>query len=757
MGNRDYGNTHILYPSRVQGHGRLCYTCSAIFAAPQVPLQNGHGADVSYDDWILYTHQHHEDFASFTHAVDSGCYICSEIRSRIEAKSGENCALLLTLPRYHVTPYHEGQHRYDACFWINFSVHTGSNSPYGDSDSIRIVAFHALPQAEASEFSLQTNLAASTGSAQSLRQARAWIKHCNYNHRECRQLSRRPRLPTRLISVDPNRSTHARLCTGVSLPAGTPYLTLSHCWGSTSFLTLTKESVDNWYQQIPVDELSRTFQDAFTALAALGFHYIWIDSLCIIQDDELDWQKQSKSMGDIYKNAACNLAASAFATGGSGLFTQRQLSKVCCPMVKVRWEDEPGSMTWPVKAYNQLYFITSNDPWSALFEARLYTRAWVLQEQLLAPRTVHFGPDQLFWECNNRLASETWPDERAHRRLDYDCRFTEENAQKPEPLFSITAKKRWSREAKFFIAHPSEFSDLEAGDIYGPWTNIVDNYTSRFMSYRSDRLPALAGIASEFAKLLNDEYMYGLWSKDLHHGLLWRHKRDDAPEIHAPPNLSLAPSWSWASLDGPVEWYGDGQPIYRPIDDGELLCKIVSSPGSPQLQITGHLFSLTTLKFRTATSVWAKTKRDFDIYSQAPQSSLYVELAQWYFDLFSNDPGIPEENEQTMSQGMEAEMVFLQRQAALKNAYILPVILAQRDCIPVVCGLVLVLRPEAGDGVHIRAGTFQTTLPDVVDDFDSDFLGTSELLAYLRKEQMNVDERSNRHQDHKGRVSITLV
>jgi hypothetical protein len=130
-----------------------------------------------------------------------------------------------------------------------------------------------------------------------------------------------------------------------------------------------------------VENLSRTFQDALLATISLGFEYIWIDSLCIVQDDKDEWSRESKLMGEVYKNATCNISASGFADGEDGfMLRQRQVDPT--PFI-VNIDPQKMESTWPEICHPGSYWLTHDPPWSDVTEGPLFQRAWVLQEQLL--------------------------------------------------------------------------------------------------------------------------------------------------------------------------------------------------------------------------------------------------------------------------------------------------------------------------------------------------------------------------------------
>jgi len=230
-----------------------------------------------------------------------------------------------------------------------------------------------------------TRLPASMKSSRIFRQARHWIQDCERHHQSCQKYEASAPLPTRLVAVRRTlKGLSARLCNSQSLTSGAKYITLSHCWGTAKFLTLREDNKDAFQKSIPIRNLTRTFQDALYATMKLGFTYIWIDSLCIIQDSPnlVDWKHEAERMCNVYKNAVCNLAALAAPNGESGLFT-RQDREHCFPIgVRVNGSNIPGLASSDVNyAYIQDYAYLQMQA-----SGPLTNRAWVFQEQLLVRR-----------------------------------------------------------------------------------------------------------------------------------------------------------------------------------------------------------------------------------------------------------------------------------------------------------------------------------------------------------------------------------
>lgn len=164
-----------------------------------------------------------------------------------------------------------------------------------------------------------------TGSLETLKLAASWINHCKTTHRECARLQAQGhRFPTRLIDVG---TTDGSVKPHLYIPSPstpfTPYTTLSYRWGPSPAILLTQTSLSPLLEEIPLHLLPKSNQDAIQVTRFLGIRFLWIDALCIIQDLEDDWHKESERMGDIYKGSYVTISASMAETGNMGCFVER--------------------------------------------------------------------------------------------------------------------------------------------------------------------------------------------------------------------------------------------------------------------------------------------------------------------------------------------------------------------------------------------------------------------------------------------------
>lgn len=153
-----------------------------------------------------------------------------------------------------------------------------------------------------------------------LRLAAHWLKTCTESHDQCKELRKNTvPLPSRVIDVGPpDGSQHPRLLE--SRDQIGEYVALSHCWGTAQVLTTTQRSMEKRLARIPLLTMPKTFRDAVRVVRMLEFRYLWIDSLCIIQDSDDDWAAEADQMGTVYQNATLTIAAVGATSASSGCF-----------------------------------------------------------------------------------------------------------------------------------------------------------------------------------------------------------------------------------------------------------------------------------------------------------------------------------------------------------------------------------------------------------------------------------------------------
>lgn len=343
-------------------------------------------------------------------------------------------------------------------------------------------------------------------------QALKWIENCR-SHPLCNPVqtaNTQAKWPARLVAVGSVGDAQVRICETSRLGfVKRSYMTLSHCWGKNGVPTrLMEENYARFLNGIQFGELPKTFRDAIDVTRKLKIPFIWIDSLCIIQNSYDDWIQESAKMQQVYQDSFLKLAAGASANSNGGLFYQRH------PLSVVPWSVRLGANGYLTAGYISEH---CDDRYAKLI---LNTRGWVLQEQLLARRTLVFGQKELHWDCSTCQASETFPDPN-NRPI----------SRWPDPIF----RRDWQ---SLLGGKLVDSKRQEA------WNRLTWTYFERSLTHASDRLVAISGLAEQLSSRWSGiTYLAGLWSYRLISGLLW---------CCEPPcsqrNTEIAPSWSWASL-----------------------------------------------------------------------------------------------------------------------------------------------------------------------------------------------------------------
>ena len=235
----------------------------------------------------------------------------------------------------------------------------------------------------------------STSAEQVMLQAESWLQTCLEQH-DCSKGSQSEGTleqwrPTRLINVGTSGKAVLRLVSTRNVHITGSYMTLSHCWGSRTIFTLQRSNLTRLHSSIPWEELTLSFRNAITVTRRLGIQYLWIDSLCIIQDSSTDWLHEGSLMGKVYKHSYCNIAATCAIDGGHGLFVTRDPNVVKPLQVRFPKEVQEKKTVLPVLnrvqraqlkwTFAEWHDIVDADLWSnAIDKAPLNQRAWVAQE-----------------------------------------------------------------------------------------------------------------------------------------------------------------------------------------------------------------------------------------------------------------------------------------------------------------------------------------------------------------------------------------
>ncbi|KAI8716603.1 HET domain-containing protein [Fusarium sp. LHS14.1] len=291
-------------------------------------------------------------------------------------------------------------------------------------------------------------------SEETFRKSSVLLQECLASHAECSKPSHM-KPPSRLIEVGKDSQTIRLVST--TIIATPTWAALSYCWGGPQKMETTIQNVAARQNGFLISDLPLTIRDAIFVCRKLAISHIWIDSLCIIQDDQNDKVQELAKMPDIYQGALITISASSSSACTEGFLHDRS------PYL-------PG-VAFPLK-YHDDYGMAQVISIDGFKTEPIDTRAWTFQEQVLSER----------------------------------------------------------------------------------WVDQMSQYSSRSLTFQRDKLNAIAGVASRFAQasgLLSTEYIIELWRPVLISGLLWYTARHEAQEEN---DIWVAPSWSWASVQGQVRW-----------------------------------------------------------------------------------------------------------------------------------------------------------------------------------------------------------
>jgi hypothetical protein len=334
-------------------------------------------------------------------------------------------------------------------------------------------------------------------------------------------------VPTRLIDLmDPQ--TPRLVVSAAQSPhndldgRGIKYAALSYCWGSASdtrsMLKTEKSSMKSRTTGIALSEMPKVFQDTIALCKKLSIRYLWIDALCIVQDDRLDWEQEGSQMGKVYENAFVTVVPLAAHTCNEGFLQRSQETVEIQFQSTVRPDIDGKFYLRHVPQFNiedKWHFFglesieLSSSTWSK--------RGWTFQEDTLSTRILYFGQTMMFYEC------EHW------ERLEFDDR-------------------RHFQSRSTFKTESWQHHHLVP---YETWETAVSLFSGRKFTYPEDKFPAISALAEGFAEASKDEYIAGLWRGALLRGLLWHVTPQTEWENFLAdlktPHRYIAPSWSWAS------------------------------------------------------------------------------------------------------------------------------------------------------------------------------------------------------------------
>jgi hypothetical protein len=370
------------------------------------------------------------------------------------------------------------------------------------------------------------------------------------------------------------------------LPELYEYLTLSHMWGNhpENQVRLLESNFDEFAKSLPLDRLSWIYRAALQMTIGLGYRYLWIDSLCIIQDSAMDWTREAIKMASVYNNALCNISA-LFPPESASTPTISRKGKSPCVLrvaenatsgvtirpVTENYRARTDSEGYPLHEAPQGLVMGSRDfdqGWHWLDKSTwpLYSRAWTLQEQILCRRNIMlYGSKHLLWECGEISCDE----------VAGEFRYLQ---------------SAWDRPSKSDFVSSNE--STHGQDTRTLWRRVVRDYSLRSITQEDDMPMALAGVSRVFARMYGLTYVAGLFVEHMPAALMWRVGEDSISPSERVGGHSVAPSWSWLSI---------------PAESREQLFLNLSTPGHEPTASTSFEWDGSSAEFGTDASF-----HDFD-------------------------------------------------------------------------------------------------------------------------------------------------
>lgn len=401
----------------------------------------------------------------------------------------------------------------------------------------------------------------SAGDPQTISAVHRWLSGCRAKHARCSQWSSlspgERQLPTRVLDVSNGR---VRL----HHPSDTvqeDYVSLSYCWGHGNPYTTVEANLAKHMEGIELGMLPPTLQDVVRLTRLLKFKYLWIDALCIVQDDREDWLREASKMRAVYSRAALTISTDML-PDTTVQFLDRERTARHDIRIALPWTREPapiaeqrgilyngsattspnpdeirrlsmGTVKDSTTEPKAIYVVPTFRTFKVEIEnSPIAKRGWTFQERALSPRILHIGMEMCYWECKEACDGED------------------------SALGHVSSSDRFFNLRDMMLttgvdAHGKEMTPIK---LHAKWAWVVEEFSRRALTNQADLFPALEGVAALFAeKKMLGQYCFGIWEDEFLRGLLWVSDRRTAP---VPPLKRLreyrAPSWSWASVCGPV-------------------------------------------------------------------------------------------------------------------------------------------------------------------------------------------------------------
>jgi hypothetical protein len=506
---------------------------------------------------------------------------------------------------------------------------------------------------------------ADVASQSSLGQMSQWLEECHSSHDLCRQ-DWSSFVPQRLLQIELGTEIATVRLVEKSEKLPIKWAALSYVWGGDQKLKTTVGTIADMKAGIEMERLPQTLQDAITVCRALGLEFLWVDALCIVQDDPEDLKRELASMPQIYQRAWVTISASTAARASDGFLLKRCYSHTATPVsLPYLADDDLDTDRVVLVGISSEVCSSQDDP--------INERAWTYQERRLSSRMLDFSSKGVILYCHtNKLCQGDrsligW-------RTDDDDEAEVYNYKSERQILKPVSKYQDSIN----------------------WHDMVDGYVTRKLSFSSDKLTALSALASLYRERTGHTYLAGLWKESLINDLCWG---TDGNKLFPWPKEYRAPSWSWASIDIVAPSSLSGNLVQCNIYFGS-----VGTKAQPQAKVTnvtirqeppnttfGKIYAgLLTLE----APAW-RTKLRHSRQSPYWYNSKYIKLgvSKAFFEADTKDDGQLEENG---TAGLAVLAVLLRR------------LVFNGDTVVSYQGLILV---ETLDGMYRRIGLFRCSDP----------------------------------------------
>ncbi|KAK3323356.1 heterokaryon incompatibility protein-domain-containing protein [Cercophora scortea] len=459
----------------------------------------------------------------------TGCEFCRVLLEAAQAKFSEELKcdpklfLLFHRGRQGRTGTSLALHSYEEDPWVSVDIYLAEDH-IDDASSLPLVQACPPGLGTVKEVPLAVE------SLETWEFIKSQLQHCAQNHTTCHQthpLDPEKSLPARLLRLQKEGDiTTVRLVSTYSLDSNPKYVALSYSWGYTPDrppLTTTHSNIAQMQAGIDIAKAPMCLQDTMLTCLRLGIDLLWIDSLCIIQDDAGDWAIESSKMGAVYQSAFLTIISASTSSCHDQFLTKtREGSQAIARIQNGAKEASIRVRRTPIGGHHlrwhEVYPRAPIDP--------IDTRAWTIQERALSTRAIMFTGVEVQWECRESKSCE--------------CGLEAEETVREYIKFGLDPANKWKP--------------------MSTWETLLVEYSRRRLTVEADRLPAIAALARVMAPSINSDYFAGLWKTELLTGLCWSVWNEwyfaGAPDSRQPyfSKTYIAPSVSWASVVGQIKY-----------------------------------------------------------------------------------------------------------------------------------------------------------------------------------------------------------